>query len=80
MTEKVFVVGFHKTGTSSLTKALEILGYKVAGPNPELLALFETRNMEMILKVVEQYELFKMIPGFCCMKRFMRNSRKVNLF
>lgn len=30
---KVFVVGFHKTGTTSLRKALQILGHRVAGPD-----------------------------------------------
>ena len=29
---KVFCIGFHKTGTSSLGAALKILGYKVCGP------------------------------------------------
>jgi hypothetical protein len=29
---KVFCIGFHKTGTSSLGAALEQLGYRVAGP------------------------------------------------
>jgi len=29
---KVFGIGFHKTGTSSLGHALEFLGYRVAGP------------------------------------------------
>lgn len=30
---KVFCIGFHKTGTSSLTVALRQLGYAVTGPN-----------------------------------------------
>lgn len=30
---KVFCVGFHKTGTKSLRKALETLGYRVTGPD-----------------------------------------------
>lgn len=30
---KVFGIGFQKTGTSSLKRALVILGYRVAGPN-----------------------------------------------
>lgn len=30
---KVFCIGFHKTGTSSLDRALRILGYSVTGPN-----------------------------------------------
>lgn len=28
---KVFVLGFHKTGTTSLARALQILGYRVCG-------------------------------------------------
>lgn len=31
MQPKVFCIGFHKTGTTSLGAALEILGYKVSG-------------------------------------------------
>lgn len=30
---KVFCIGFHKTGTSSMRAALEILGYRVTGPD-----------------------------------------------
>ena len=29
--QKVFCIGFHKTGTTSMRDALNILGYKVAG-------------------------------------------------
>jgi hypothetical protein len=32
MRDKVFGIGFHKTGTTSLAGALRILGYRVAGP------------------------------------------------
>jgi len=30
---KIFGIGFHKTGTKSLAKALSLLGYSVTGPN-----------------------------------------------
>lgn len=30
---KVFGIGFHKTGTTSLARALTLLGYRVTGPN-----------------------------------------------
>jgi hypothetical protein len=33
MRNKVFGLGFHKTGTTSLKTALETLGYRVTGPN-----------------------------------------------
>ena len=33
MKKKVFGIGFHKTATSSLAKALRELGYRVTGPN-----------------------------------------------
>src|SRR5438309_7687244 len=33
MKTKVFGIGFHKTGTTSLAKALSYLGYRVTGPN-----------------------------------------------
>lgn len=31
--QKVFGIGFHKTGTTSLDRALTLLGYRVTGPN-----------------------------------------------
>jgi len=30
---KVFCIGFHKTGTTSIGEALELLGFRVTGPN-----------------------------------------------
>ena len=33
MTTKIFCIGFHKTGTTSLAVALKALGYRVTGPN-----------------------------------------------
>ena len=33
MKTKVFGIGFHKTATKSLAKALSYLGYRVTGPN-----------------------------------------------
>ncbi|MDH4113456.1 MAG: hypothetical protein OEV60_12390 [Actinomycetota bacterium] len=33
MEPKVFGIGFHKTGTTSLGAALRVLGYRVTGPN-----------------------------------------------
>lgn len=33
MGTKIFCIGFHETGTTSLAKALRTLGYRVTGPN-----------------------------------------------
>lgn len=33
MKTKVFCIGFHKTGTSTMDSALTLLGYRVTGPN-----------------------------------------------
>lgn len=30
---KIFGIGFHKTGTTSLSQALQLLGFRVTGPN-----------------------------------------------
>lgn len=66
-TPKVFAIGFQKTGTSSLGKALEILGYRVSGyssfrdyaSHPHLTyELLLNRAVEL----VEQYDAFQDTP------------------
>ncbi|WES62882.1 sulfotransferase [Microbacter sp. GSS18] len=59
---KVFCIGFHKTGTSSLAEAFEALGYRVTGPNgvddPDI-----ARNaLPMAKQLVEQYDMFQDNP------------------
>jgi hypothetical protein len=44
---KVICVGFHKTGTSSLGRALERLGYRVGGP-------FGVRDRDLADRVLEE--------------------------
>ena len=61
---KVFGVGFSKTGTTSLEKALEILGYRVCRghwKNPHtfyLLALYIHGDYEEILRISRYYDGF----------------------
>lgn len=67
---KVFVLGFHKTGTTSLAKALLVLGYRVCGfvnPKPDVTPathtkeeLFESRYKLLLT----QYDAFQDIPWF----------------
>ena len=50
--QKVFCIGFHKTGTKSLGHALEILGLRVTGPvkmqDPVSLAAMEARCLPLL--------------------------------
>ena len=58
MTPKVFCVGFHKTGTTSLELALSKLGYRVTG-------CFGTRDPEIASKVHEMaYSLAESYDAF----------------
>ncbi len=68
---KLFVIGFHKTGTTSLGKALEILGYQVCGN-------FVVRNAEMeamkdavyqrAYSLIDQYDAFQDTPWYLLYK------------
>lgn len=62
--EKVFVIGFHKTGTTSLTKALEILGYRVAGPNLELLQPLKSGNYDPVFAIMDKHDACQDDPWF----------------
>jgi hypothetical protein len=59
---KVFCIGFHKTGTSSLARALEVLGYRVTGPNgvddPDI-----AENVhDLARRLIEEYDAFQDNP------------------
>ncbi|TWT78412.1 hypothetical protein Pla123a_12030 [Posidoniimonas polymericola] len=62
MHPKVFCIGFHKTGTSSLGVALGRLGYRVTGPN----GVHDPRIAEnvhaMCYDLVEQFDAFQDNP------------------
>lgn len=62
MKHKVFCLGFHKTGTTSLAFALKALGYKVTGPNgindPDI-----GRNvLPMAYDLVDKFDAFQDNP------------------
>lgn len=70
---KVFVIGFHKTGLTSLGQALEILGYRVchrAAPLREalgheaMIALLEAKDYGPIFNVAKRYDAFHDNPWF----------------
>lgn len=55
---KVFGIGFQKTGTSSLQKALNELGYKTCGTRPDLLLDILSKRFKKVRKCVDQYDAF----------------------
>lgn len=64
---KVFAIGFQKTGTSSLGKALEILGYRVGGYWPfRDYGNHQNLTYELLLnrafELVEKYDAFQDTP------------------
>ena len=60
---KVFGLGFHKTGTKSLGRALEILGYSVCGgPRQDLLNSVKENKYKSVFKVVNSYDAFQDNP------------------
>jgi hypothetical protein len=62
--QKVFILGVHKTGTNTLRRALEIFGYKVTGPDPNLMKEYKDGNYKNIYKYLEKYDAFQDDPWF----------------
>lgn len=65
MKQKIFVIGFHKTGTKSLAAALAQLGYRVHGPawtqDPEHCSSME-RLIAIASTVIADYDAFQDNP------------------
>ena len=62
MRSKVFCIGFHKTGTTSLAVALKQLGYRVTGPNGVNDPYIEKNVLSMAYDLVEQFDAFQDNP------------------
>lgn len=61
-TQKIFGIGFHKTGTTSLRRALEALGYRVTGPNGVRDPEIATHARKLVLELAEQFDAFQDNP------------------
>jgi len=59
---KVFGIGFHKTGTTTLEKVLQELGYHVCGPRRDLLKYITKNDYEPIFKIMENFDAFQDNP------------------
>jgi len=59
---KIFGIGFQKTGTKTLHKALEVLGYKVCGCRHVLIDPLKQDDWGPVLKMVEENDAFEDNP------------------
>jgi len=59
---KIFGLGFHKTGTKTLKYTLEALGYNVCGPRQDLLDTIKQKKYRAVFKVVKDYDAFQDSP------------------
>ena len=60
--DKVFCIGFHKTGTKSLGEALRMLGYRVTGPNGTREQDIGTQALAMALASATEFDAFNDMP------------------
>ena len=60
--DKVFGVGFHKTGTKSLAQAFERLGYNVTGPNGFRVPNIADRYKTICRRYSKRYDAFQDNP------------------
>ncbi len=62
MKQKVFGLGYHKTGTSSLAAALHVLGYKVCGQQNNLAHDLTSGNIQPFIDLAIVYDGFEDDP------------------
>jgi hypothetical protein len=65
--DKVFIIGAHKTGTTSLDRSLQILGYNtyptwLSYKENGLIEDFKNENCEVIFDLLTQYDAFNDSP------------------
>lgn len=62
MKQKVFGLGFHKTGTSTLAAALNKLGYTVCGQQNEKAEAFIKGDFAVFVEIAKQFDAFEDDP------------------
>ena len=69
---KVFVVGFQKSGTSSMASALKVLGYRVTGPNFIYSSSIEKAIKKGVPRLLARYDAFQDNPWALLYKEMHR--------
>ena len=59
---KLFGIGFHKTGTTTLDKVYQILGYNACPVRTDLAESLSNGNVEPTFEVVKQFDAFQDNP------------------
>ncbi|HET9337240.1 MAG TPA: sulfotransferase [Sphingomicrobium sp.] len=59
---KVFGLGFHRTGTTTLHTALQELGYRVVGMRPNDWAAYERGDLDELRRTADQFDGFRDMP------------------
>ncbi|MFP5470709.1 MAG: sulfotransferase [Bacteroidia bacterium] len=59
---KVFCIGFNKTGTTTIGKSLEILGYRNSSFNPKIWKLYKSGDIEKVLKYTAKFDSCDDLP------------------
>jgi hypothetical protein len=59
---KVFCIGWHKTGTTTMGEALLLLGYKVVGARLDLAEQLLKGNTQHAINLAKDYEAFQDVP------------------
>lgn len=67
---KVFGIGWAKTGTTTLAKCLEILGYNHKTQKLSLAFDYEKKDYKRIFEIVDQYDSFEDWPWLLMYKEF----------
>ena len=72
--QKVFCLGFHKTGTTSLEILLQDMGYQVASPyknwDNKLTKMLEMGDLSELKGLTEKFDAFQDAPWFLFYKEF----------
>ena len=68
MSNKIFCIGVQRTGTTSLKKALRILGYTVSTSRVDLLPIFVEGDFDKLIPIVNNFDALQDTPWYLCYK------------
>ena len=73
---KVFCIGWHKTGTTTMGEALSLLNYRVVGPHTGTASFFKQNNIAPLLKKLRRGDACQDMPWPVLFKEMDREFPK----